>query len=112
MKTKSTLSVLIIFLFALIICSSKLDAVGNTTNKASINADEQKNEIRYQDIDQYLQKEVEEAHIPGMSVILVDKDEVLFSKTYGNCKSIDDLFIIGSNSKSFTAENILMILLG
>ncbi|HKM34061.1 MAG TPA: serine hydrolase domain-containing protein [Lachnospiraceae bacterium] len=63
----------------------------------------------YDAIDQYLQKEVVEAHIPGMSVVIVDKDKVLFSNTYGNCSSIDAPFIIGSNSKSFTATAIMQL---
>lgn len=44
-----------------------------------------------------------------MAVVVVDSDEVLFSKTYGNCKSIDTPFIIGSMSKSFTALSIMQL---
>lgn len=49
-------------------------------------------------------------HIPGMAVIVVDRDEVLFQETYGNCKSIDTPFIIGSMSKSFTALSVMQLL--
>ena len=41
-----------------------------------------------------------------LAVIVVNKDSVLFSGTYGNCDSIDTPFIIGSMSKSFTALSI------
>ena len=44
-----------------------------------------------------------------MSVVVVNPNEVLFSKTYGNCKSIDTPFIIGSMSKSFTAISIMKL---
>lgn len=66
-------------------------------------------EIKYDEMDQYLQKAVKETHIPGMSVLLVDKEKVLFSKTYGICDSSDESFIIGSNSKSFTAVAIMQL---
>ena len=44
-----------------------------------------------------------------MAVIVVDKENVLFSGTYGNCHSIDTPFIIGSMSKSFTALSIMQL---
>lgn len=60
-------------------------------------------------INNQIEKDVDMYHIPGMAVIVVDSDEVLFSKTYGNCKSIDTPFIIGSMSKSFTALSIMQL---
>lgn len=79
-------------------------AFSNRTNASAAEEDRV-----YDAIDQYLQKEATEAHIPGMSVVIVDKDKVLFSNTYGNCNSIDAPFIIGSNSKSFTATAIMQL---
>lgn len=76
-------------------------------NKISVSATEE--DSVYSKIDQYLQKEATEAHIPGMSVLIVDKDKVLFSNTYGNCNSVNAPFIIGSNSKSFTAASIMQL---
>ncbi len=76
-------------------------------NKTSASAAEE--DRVYDAIDQYLQEEATEAHIPGMSVVIVDKDKVLFSNIYGNCNSIDAPFIIGSNSKSFTATAIMQL---
>lgn len=63
----------------------------------------------YNQIDEYLQSSVKSANIPGMASIIVNKDNVLFSNTYGNCPSIDTPFIIGSLSKSFTAISIMQL---
>jgi CubicO group peptidase (beta-lactamase class C family) len=63
----------------------------------------------YTEIDAYLQRSVERAKLPGMSVIIVDKSKVLFSATYGNCSSLNTPFIIGSTSKSFTAVSIMQL---
>jgi len=84
-----------------------LAAVITFSNKTSASAEEE--DRVYDAIDQYLQQEATTAHIPGMSVVIVDKDKVLFSNTYGDCNSIDAPFIIGSNSKSFTATAIMQL---
>ncbi|MCH5296231.1 MAG: beta-lactamase family protein [Ruminococcus sp.] len=63
----------------------------------------------YNDIDIYLQSCVENAHIPSMSVTIVDKDNVLFSQNYGNCENCDTPFLLGSVSKSFTAVCIMQL---
>jgi len=63
----------------------------------------------YNNIDNYLQKCVENANIPAMSVSIVNKDKVLFSKNYGQCKSSDTPFLLGSVSKSFTATCIMQL---
>lgn len=63
----------------------------------------------YEAISAQIAEDVEEYHIPGMAVIVVDKDVVLFAETYGNCNSIDTPFIIGSMSKSFTALSVMQL---
>ena len=63
----------------------------------------------YNDIDNYLQSCAENAHIPSMSVIIVDKDNVLFSNSYGECESCDTPFLLGSVSKSFTAVCVMQL---
>ena len=60
-------------------------------------------------INEQLEADVKAFHIPGMAVIVVNKDEVLFAEAYGNCESIDTPFIIGSMSKSFTALAIMQL---
>ena len=67
------------------------------------------NSIEYESVNKELEKEIKKNHIPGMSIIVVNPNEVVFSKTYGNCKSIDTPFIIGSMSKSFTALSIMRL---
>lgn len=61
-------------------------------------------EYDFDKIDKDLAEDVETHHIPAMAVIVVDKDKVLFCKTYGGCKSEDTPFIIGSMSKSFAVS--------
>lgn len=96
MIKKSIPLILIILLIAVLFsCRTSVSA----TDESSL----------YSNIDQYLHGEVAAAHIPGMSVLIVDKEKVLFSNTYGNCNSIDAPFIIGSNSKSFTAASIMQL---
>lgn len=63
----------------------------------------------YSDIDTYLQSCTENAHIPSMSVTIVDKDKVLFSQSYGKCENCDTPFLLGSVSKSFTAVCIMQL---
>lgn len=67
------------------------------------------NTIDYDSVSKVLEKDIKENHIPGMAVIVVNSDEVIFSKTYGNCENIDTPFIIGSMSKSFTALSIMKL---
>lgn len=65
--------------------------------------------IDYEAVNIQIEKDVEENHIPGMAVCVVDKNGIVFEKTYGNCTSIDQPFIIGSMSKSFTALAIMQL---
>ncbi len=63
----------------------------------------------YSNIDDYLQKCVENANIPAMSVSIVNKNKVLFLGNYGQCESSDTPFLLGSVSKSFTAICIMQL---
>lgn len=67
------------------------------------------NDVNYDEISSQIEHDVDRYHIPGMAVIVVGKDEVLFRKTYGACESLDTPFIIGSMSKSFTALSIMQL---
>lgn len=66
----------------------------------------------FHNINDYLKISLRNANIPGASIVIVDKENVLYQNTYGNCKNIDDLFIIGSLSKSFTAMAIMQLVEG
>jgi len=57
----------------------------------------------YAEIDEYLESSSKNARIPALSAIIVDKDGVLFSESYGDCNSADTPYLLGSVSKSFTA---------
>ena len=59
---------------------------------------------KYTEIEDTLQAACDNYRIPGMAVEVVDAEGVLFSGTYGDCKSLDTPFITGSLSKSFTAS--------
>lgn len=63
----------------------------------------------YEAIDDYLKRSVENANIPALSVNIVNKNEVLFSRSYGQCENGDTPFLLGSVSKSFTAVCIMQL---
>jgi CubicO group peptidase (beta-lactamase class C family) len=63
----------------------------------------------YSSVDKQIAEDIEKYHIPAMAVAVVDKDSVLFEKTYGSCESVNQPFIIGSMSKSFTAIAIMQL---
>lgn len=97
------------FVFTVILCI--LCLMNNVYNVQSVYAEAKpKEEINiYNDIDTYLEAGVKKAHIPSLSVTIVDKDKALFSQNYGNCKNCDTPFFLGSVSKSFTAVCIMQL---
>lgn len=66
-------------------------------------------ETDYITTDELLAENVNKYHVPGMAVMEVNKDGILFQGTYGECTDIDQVFIIGSLSKSFTATAIMQL---
>lgn len=92
---KMTSVILATMLFCFCLCDRKAFALEQTQN--------------YDEISGQIAANAEKYHIPGMAVIVVDKSEVLFCETYGNCNSMDTPFIIGSMSKSFTALAIMQL---
>lgn len=64
---------------------------------------------KYTEIEDTLKAACDNYMIPGMAVEVVDAEGVLFSGTYGDCKSLDTPFITGSLSKSFTAACIMKL---
>ena len=91
---------------AILLAECLLGSVFNTqiyTKAATADAD------IYGEIDTYLQSCVENAHIPSMSVTIVDKDKVLLSQSYGDCENCDTPFLLGSVSKSFTAVCVMQL---
>jgi len=75
-----------------------------------------KNSERIAGLDAYFQKSLNDWEVPGMAVAIVTKDSILFAKGYGikdiNTKQKVDantLFAIASNTKSFTASSIALL---
>lgn len=66
-------------------------------------------ETDYITTDELLADNVKKYHVPGMAVMEVNKDGILFQGTYGECTDINQVFIIGSLSKSFTATAIMQL---
>jgi CubicO group peptidase (beta-lactamase class C family) len=60
-------------------------------------------------IDTYLQENLSATNTPGASIEIVDAGNVLYSTSYGICTGIDQPFILGSLSKSFTAIAIMQL---
>lgn len=60
-------------------------------------------------LDSYLSEIQKAYHVTGMSFAVADKNETLYSNNLGQCSSSDQLFIIGSQSKSFTALGIMQL---
>ncbi len=63
----------------------------------------------YESIDRYIEQSLKKANIPAYSICIVDKDSVLFAKSYGECDSCDTPFFLGSVSKSFTAVCVMQL---
>ncbi|OJJ21729.1 hypothetical protein BKI52_14605 [marine bacterium AO1-C] len=67
-------------------------------------------------LDAYIQKGMKDWHIPGLAVAIVKDDKVVFMKGYGvkelgTQEKVDEntLFMIGSNTKAFTASLLTML---
>ena len=83
--------------------------VGFTFNQSDAYAFANSSGDVFDKIDAYLSDATVKAHFPAMSVTIVDKENVLFSKSYGNCENTDTPFLLGSVSKSFTALCIMQL---
>jgi len=77
-------------------------------NTTTALADTEQNNV-YEKIDAYLNNATKYAHFPAMSITIVNQDDVIFENTYGNCKSVNTPFLLGSVSKSFTALCIMQL---
>jgi len=81
-----------------------------TTGLAGVfGAEFTKNDERLSKFEKYLDEINEAYHIPGMAFFITNPEEALLEKTYGQCTSPDQLFYIGSISKSYTAACIMQL---
>ena len=95
---------LCILLCLLVLLSGRIAGLGLHPSKSYADSESDV----YEQIDAYLSDVARKAHFPAMSVTIVDKENVLLEKSYGNCKSTDP-FLLGSVSKSFTALCIMQL---
>lgn len=95
----------IVFLFCLIVVGISV-VIGNSTISAY--AESESVDI-YEKIDNYLADAIKKAHYPVASITIVDKENILLSKTYGDCESTNTPFLLGSVSKSFTALCVMQL---
>jgi len=56
----------------------------------------------------FVEKERKSFNIPNVVVGITTADSTIYLQSFGNGE-IDDLYLIGSNSKSFTAQTILIL---
>lgn len=68
------------------------------------------------DIDSFIQKQMEESKIPGLSVVIIKGDQTVYRNGFGFANkdskkpvTSDTLFELGSNSKAFTALAIFIL---
>ena len=64
---------------------------------------------KIEEIDAFLTENVPKTAFPSMSVTIVDKDDVLMSKSYGTPGLEKTTYVLGSVSKSFTALCIMQL---
>ncbi len=66
-------------------------------------------DTQFAQFDDYLSEITQAYHIPGMAFFITDPEKTLFSRTYGQCNSMEQQFFIGSMSKSYTALCIMQL---
>lgn len=123
------------FLFLLILVSacgaeipSEIDVMEDVEETTSFTADTEEPTPFISDIsqdappwqiefEQYLQDKMQEDHIPGMAVALVDNDEIIYAQGFGIRNAAenlpvtpDTLFHIGSTHKSITSMLIAILI--
>jgi CubicO group peptidase (beta-lactamase class C family) len=100
-RVKAIMSILI-WVITLAIFAERCFAVGND------------DEIDFVKIDEYVVSQMEQTHIPGLSIGIVKGDKLLYTKGYGNADkgkvvTTQTPFEIGSVSKSFTALAVMQL---
>ena len=64
---------------------------------------------KYTEVNDILNEAVKNYNVPGISVMVVDSEGILFSDNYGKCKSSQTPFVVGALGKSFTASCIMKL---
>ena len=66
-------------------------------------------EDRLQKFESYMDEVQQAYHIPGLAFVITSQEETLLEKSYGQCTSLDQIFYIGSMSKSYTAACLMQL---
>jgi len=67
------------------------------------------------EIDNFVESQMRELHIPGLALAIVQGDQIMHLKGYGiadtsgRAVTPETLFIIGSTTKSFTALSVMQL---
>ena len=64
---------------------------------------------RLQKFESYMDEVQQAYHIPGLAFVITSPEETLLEKCYGQCTSLDQIFYIGSMSKSYTAACLMQL---
>jgi len=63
--------------------------------------------IREKELEDYIIKEMSNAHIPGMGISIVSSEKELYCAAYGAAQETESDYVLASLSKSFTAAAIM-----
>ena len=74
-----------IYKILIIMCCISVYFMGGNYN---MYAKTKSDNIDYEAVSKELETEIKKNHIPGMSVVVVNSNEVVFSKTYGIVKAL------------------------
>ncbi len=96
-------------LFCLVLLSGIILLNANRNGPEALALSGQTERSVYDEIDSYLADALAKARFPAASITVVNEEEVLLSRTYGNCPGTDSPFLLGSVSKSFTALCIMQL---
>ncbi len=97
------------FKITLILISLCLHAATQTVNNGF-------DKTKLQRIDQFIEKEIQENRIPGASVLLIKKGQIVYNKAFGYADieskrrmKTDDIFRIASQTKAITSVAALLL---
>ncbi|MBN2794641.1 MAG: beta-lactamase family protein [Clostridia bacterium] len=61
-------------------------------------------------LNEFLDEALDAGNITDAAVMVVDKNQLIYSYKYGEVKTLDEKFVIGSTSKSFTSLAIMQLM--
>ncbi len=58
----------------------------------------------------YLETELQKFNVPNLDILVVHGDSIMIHESYGQSEESNNLYYIGSASKSFTALGVLKLI--